>query len=323
MRKKYNTRLWLREGDNEKLKALAQVYRKAYNMGIEVQFNHLTYKQELITAERVNLLIGDFKFSSSKIDLGIIEAGIRDSVEYFHEWWKIRLKSSGMNHEIPSTPGHLHAKNGIFFKTTTNLKVSSKGFVYLPKFGEIKIKELHWVPAGTYKNVKFTFDGVVWSIFLESVIDETPVKTKFLRDSLTIVISEDGSVAIDDFVFPSPLEFDWYDKTSKDIKKVQRKMKKSNPNSKELLNAKDQLSHLNKRAMEQSLAYYKAVVNKILSSKPRNLEIRGVPLFEHASEIAKASKVKILLQVLKAKAERWGIKVTVKGIDSSMFVIKN
>lgn len=323
MGKKYNVRLWLKEGDSKNLKALSQVYRKAYNKGVEVQFNYLTHEQELIPAEKVTLLIGDYKFSSSKIDLGIIEAGIRDSVKYFHEWWNTRLESSSLNHSIPMTPSHLHARNGIFFKTTTNLKVSSKGFIYLPKFGEIKIKELHRVPSGAYKNAKFIFDGVVWDAFLESVIEEEPVKIAFLRDSLTVTVLEDGSVIIDDTVFTSPLEFDWYEKISKEIKRAEKNVKKSNPNSKELVAAKDYLSHLNKRAMRQVLAYYKTIVNRILTSKPRSLKIEGAPLFEHASEIARASKVKILLQVLKAKAERLGIKVTIKGIDNSMFVVKN
>lgn len=326
MGKKYRTRLFLKEGDSEALKELSKVYRKAYNQGIEVQFKHLSYSpdynNQLIPVERVIDLVGNYEFSKNKVDFGIIEAGIRDSVEYFHDWWNKRLTTTSMNKSIPLTPGHLHSRNGIYFKTTTNLKVSNQGFVYIPKYGRIKIKRLHHIPAGTYKNAKVSFDGVVWDIYLESVIDETPIQIEFLRDSLEVLVFENGAVNVEDTTFTSPLEFDWYSKSTREIDKANRMVKESKPYSKEYSSAKSRLSHIKNRLMRQTLAYYKLTVNKILKSKPRNLIIRGEQLFEHTSKTVKDSKVKMFLQVLKSKAERWGIKVTVKGIDNSMFVIK-
>ena len=326
MGKKYRTRLFLKEGDSEALKELSKVYRKAYNQGIEVQFKHLSYSSDysnqLIPVERVIDLIGNYEFSKNKVDSGIIEAGIRDSVEYFHDWWIKRLTTSSMNKSVPLTPGHLHSRNGTYFKTTTNLKVSSKDRVYIPKYGEIKIKRLHYIPAGTYKNAKVSFDGVVWDIYLESVIDETPIQIEFLRDSLEVLVFENGAVNVEDTTFTSPLEFDWFDKSTREISKANKAVKESKPNSREQSSARDKLSHVKSRLMRQTLAYYKLIANKILKSKPRKLTIVGEQLFEHTSKTVKESKVKMFLQVLKSKAERWGINVTVKGIDSSMFVIK-
>ena len=216
MGKKYKTRLLLREGDSEAFKEFSKVYRKAYNQGIEVQFNHLSYSldypNQLIPVEKVMNLIGNYEFSKNRVDSGIIEAGIRDSVEYFHDWWTKRLVTSSMNKLTPLTPRHLHARNGIYFKTITNLKVSSKDRVYIPKYGEIKIKELHWVPAGTYKNAKISFDGAAWDIYLESTIDEEPVQIEFLRDFLEVTVFENGTITVEDRTFKSPLEFKWYSK---------------------------------------------------------------------------------------------------------------
>ena len=326
MGKKYRTRLFLKEGDSEALKELSKVYRKAYNQGIEIQFRHLSYSldysNQLISAERVIDLVRDYEFSKNKIDFGIIEAGIRDSVEYFHDWWNKRLTTSSMNKSVPLTPGHLHSRNGIYFKTTTNLKVSSKDRVYIPKYGEIKIKQLHRVPAGIYKNAKLSFDGVVWNIYLESVIDEEPIQIEFLRDFLDVLVFENGAINVEDTTFTSPLEFEWYSKSTREISKTEDMIKDSAPYSKEYSSARNKLSHLKNKLMRQVLAYYKLVVNKILKSKPRNLTIAGEQFFEHTSKMVKDSKVKMFLQVLKAKAERWGINVTVKGIDNSMFVIK-
>lgn len=326
MGKKYKVRLLINEGDDEALKDLSRIYRKAYNVGIEIQFKHLSYSEDymsqLIPAERVMELIESSKVSFSKIDTGIVEAGIRDSVEYFHSWWLKRLTTHSTKTTVPLTPSHLQARNGIFFKTTSQLKISEQEFIYIPKYGRIKIKNLHRVPPGTYKNIKIEFDGVTWDLMLESAIDEEPVQIEFLKDSLDVEVSEDGSTTVEDMTTTSILEFEWFEKSEKKINSLKKKLKRQKPNSKGFLDTTNKLSHTQRKLMSQITTYYKFVSNRILLGKPRELTIRGAQFFEGDSEISKQSRVKVLLQVLKGKADRMGIKVIIKGIKNEMFVIK-
>lgn len=312
MGKRYKTTLVLEESDNETFNNLSKIYKRIYNETINIQFKYLSYSYPHKLMDKDSILNSysfdnSFKERNLKVDKGIIEKAVELSVLYFHKWWNTKLNTMGTDESIPYTPRHLSFNRGQFFKTSSILKISSKSYLYIPKVGERRLKRLHSVPSGSYKNAKVQFDGKRWVISLESTEEVQPI-TKFLRDNLKVLIGNLGTIFIEEETFESITKSKDYlslnDKLEKAIEDYQNKKSKERDNKIKFLKSK--INNL-------VISYYSHMIKQIVASKPRNLTISTEAIQDIRSAFHKKSGIFFFVTHLKRRAEELGIKVEILG----------
>ena len=316
MGKRYSTTLVLQEGDERLFNKLANSYRKAYNAGIEIQFNHLSYYRQLlhegivlsqVLEARDDLYLRKVSNGTTeiKVDNGIIEKAVSESVKYFHKWWKDRLAKNSEAPEVPYIPNHLLCKHEAFFKTSTILRISSKSYLYIPKLGERRLKRLNSIPSGAFKNAKFEFNGKKWVVQLESTTEVQPI-TEFLRESLEILISDTGTTYIEDSVFNIPTKEDSYKTLEKKLKKVKEEYQETSlENNGKRNQLGNKIKHLKSRINGVKTNYYSRITAQIIACKPRTVLVKVEP----NPNLFKEAGINYFLNNLKRRAKEVGIKV--------------
>ena len=325
MGKRYSTTLILQEGDERLFNELANAYRKAYNAGIEVQFNHLSYYRQLLHEDIVYSQVLEARddlylrkvsngTTEIKVDNGIIEKAVSESVKYFHKWWKDRLIKNSETPEVPYIPRHLLIKQGAFFKTSTILRISSKSYLYIPKLGERRLKKLNSIPSGAFKNAKFEFDGKKWVICLESTSAVQPI-TEFLRESLEVLISDTGTMYIEDSVFNVPTKEDSYKTLERKLRKVKEEYQETSlENNGKRKQLENKIKHLKSRINGVKTNYYSRITAQIIACKPCIVLLR----VEHSPILFKEVGISYFLNNLKRRAKEVGIKVIEEEISSKI-----
>lgn len=312
MGKRYKATLVLEDNDNETFNNLSKIYKRIYNETINIQFKYLSYSypHKLIDKDFIlNSYSFDnfFKERNLKVDKGIIEKAVELSVLYFHKWWNSKLDTVGTDKSIPYTPRHLSFNRGQFFKTSSILKISSKSYLYIPKVGERRLKRLHSVPSGSYKNVEVQFDGKRWVVSLESTEEIQPI-TKFLRDNLEVTVGDLGTIFIEEETFENIIKskdyLDLNNKLEKAIEDYQNKKGKERDNKIKFLKSK--MNNL-------VISYYSRMIKHIIASKPRNLTISTEAIQDIRSAFHKKSGILFFVTHLKRRAEELGIKVETLG----------
>jgi hypothetical protein len=316
MGKRYSTTLILQEGDERLFNRLANSYRKAYNAGVEVQFKYLSYHRQLLQKDTVYNQVLEARdklylrkvsngTTEIKVDDGIIESAVSESVKYFHKWWKDRLTKNSESPEVPYIPRHLLIKQGAFFKTSTILRISSKSYLYIPKLGERRLKKLKSVPSGAFKNAKFEFNGKKWVIYLESTSAIQPI-TEFLRESLEVLISDTGTMYIEDSVFKVPTKEDSYKTLERKLRKVKEEYQETSiENNGKRGQLENKIKHLKSRINGVKTSYYSRIAAQIVACKPRIVLLR----VEHNLTLFKEAGINYFLNNLKRRAKEVGIKV--------------
>lgn len=329
MGKQYRTTLDLKEGEEKIIRALCLSYRGIYNKAIDIQFYYLSYSKDhtLVDEETIEKDIKEFQgvedWYPKKLDNGIVEGALKKGIKSFRRWWKEKVQS-----HCSSTwtyPRHLSLAKAFHFYTSTHLNVSKGGFVYFPKVGRIKLEESHYVPEGYYKNVKVQFDGKKWRIQFEDLNDEIE-KIDFLMESLEVSVDEDGIIYVGEIHFNNIIEGDTYTELSSRLSYLRDKLKEARAESQNDMCKKiaNNIMYTKTKMKDVKAAYFRDVSKKILNGKPKNLIIRASydseTLERLDSSYLRASSTEFFLNMLKKKAERMGIKVTFKGIDSSIFI---
>lgn len=312
MGKRYKTTLVLEDNDNETFNNLSKIYKRIYNETIDIQFKYLSYSYPHKLIDK-DFILNSYSFDNSfkernlKIDKGIIEKAVELSVLYFHKWWNTKLNTTGGDKSVFYTPRHLSFNRGQFFKTSSILKISSKSYLYIPKVGERRLKRLHSVPSGSYKNVEVRFDGKRWVVSLESTEEVQPI-TKFLRDNLKVTIGDLGTIFIEEDTFENITKskdyLDLNNKLEKAIEDYQNKKGKERDNKIKFLKSK--MNNL-------VISYYSRMIKQIIASKPRNLAISTEAIQDIRSAFHKKSGILFFVTHLKRRAEELGIKVEILG----------
>lgn len=312
MGKRYKTTLVLEKEDDKTFNSLSKIYRRIYNEVIDIQFKYLSYSYPHKLIDK-DFILNSYSFDNSfkernlKVDKGIIEKAVELSVLYFHKWWNSKLDTVGMDKSISYTPRHLSFNRGQFFKTSSIFKISSKGYLYIPKVGERRLKRLRSVPSGSYKNVEVQFDGKRWVVSLESTEEIQPI-TKFLRDNLMITVGDLGTVFIEEETFENITKskdyLDLNNKLEKAVEDYQNKKGKERDNKIKFLKSK--MNNL-------VISYYSRMIKQIIASKPRNLTISTEAAQDIHSAFHKKSGILFFVTHLKGRAEELGIKVETLG----------
>lgn len=313
MGKRYKTILRLKEEDNQTFTTLSNTYRNVYNTAIEIQFSYLSYQHRLLSEEELLDKIFEKKKSLQieKIDKGIVLKASLEALRYFNEWWNKRCSTPAMDMSVHYTPKHLSPKQGSFFKTSSILKISSKGYLYIPKVGERRLKRLHSIPSGSYKNIKVEFDGKRWIVSLESTIDVQPI-TNFLRDKLEVQIGDSGTIFIEEVAFDNVTESEPYIDLSFKLNQAKDNYLGATDN-KQKNNWENRIKFLKSKINNLKASYYSRIIKQIIASKPRNLIISAEAIQDLYSSYHKRAGTPFFITYLKRRAEEVGIQVEVLG----------
>lgn len=314
MGKKYKTILKLKEEDNNLFTTLSNVYRNIYNVAIEIQFSYLSYQHQLLLEEElIDKIFEKKKFLQiEKVEKGIVVKACLEASRYFQKWWDKRCTTPGMDKSVSYTPRHLSPEQGSFFKTSSILKISSKGYLYIPKVGERRLKKLHSVPSGSYKNAKVEFDGKRWVVSLESTIEVKPI-TNFLRDELQIQIGDLGTIFIEEAVFENVIESEPYLELTHKLDQAKENYQGVTDN-KQKNNWENRIKFLKSKMNNFKASHYNRIIKQIVNSKPRNLIISAEAVQDLYSSYHKKVGTPFFITYLKRRAEEVGIHVEILGV---------
>lgn len=329
MGKQYRTTLDLKEGEDLAIRALCIIFRGIYNKALDIQFENLSSAKhsELLDETSVLKEVNDYKGTEDwypkKLDEGIVQEAIHKATLSFKRWWSEKMNSSSSSWTYPR---HLSMTRAFHFYTSSQLNVSKGSFIYFPKVGRFKLSENHYIPEGYYKNCKVQFDGKKWRIVLEDLNDEVE-EIEFLRESLEVSLNDEGEIIVGEISFRNIIEGDTYIDLGYKLENLREMFKEAPHQSNRRKKLANSIMYTKTKMKDIKATYFRNVSKKILASKPRNLIISADQYSEHVkgfdSTYLNTSSTKFFVKMLKKKAERMGIKVTFKGIDSSIFVNEN
>ena len=329
MGKQYRTTLDLKEGEDLAIRALCVAFRGIYNKAIDIQFENLSstktnqFLDESQVLQEVNSYRGIEDWYPKKLDEGIVQEAVHKAILSFKRWWNEKIKSSD---SAWTYPRHLSMTRAFHFYTSSQLNVSKGSFIYFPKLGRFKLAENHYIPEGYYKNCKVQFDGKKWRISLEDLNEEIE-ETEFLRESLEVSLNDEGEILVGEISFRNIIEGDTYIDLGYKLENLREMFKEAPRQSNKRKKLANSIMYIKTKMNDVKATYFRNVSKKILASKPRNLIISADQYSEHIrdfdSTYLNTSSTKFFVKMLKKKAERMGIKVTFKGINSSIFVCEN
>ena len=284
MSKVYSTSLKVDMETFDFLRKCCSSYCGIFNTAIDIQLHEYFYganRREQIMSYDTLLKKVEETNNYLKLDKGIVQKATASSLAHFQDWLTKRLANSIS--ETSSLPSHM--KNKKYFRTSSILKVSKGGYVYLPKFGRIKLAENDYVPLGSYKNVTVTLEGSRWYISLESL--EESQEEYELSGTLEVHIDKKLNISFEDNYYSSILEDERYQEAFTKWKKLSKKLKRQieantivNEKGNKVLNPSKSMKLTRKQLERNSIrmknlgrTYYQTIVKAILMKQPETLVI--------------------------------------------------
>ena len=326
MGKTYKTKLNIKSSKvREALKEMSGIYRKMFNVGMDIQFYKMVYssgpEDHLMTSTFVHdvIKVGEKELYPyiSSVDSGIIKRASRASNASFRRWYFLRETR---------LPVYKARKEAMGFSTTSKVKVFYD-HISFPKLGDLKLYEKGYIPQGkSYKNVSFSYDGKDWWVSLEAC-EKSEVQE--LQGALKVSTDLKGNVTLGDKTFLNIIESDSYKaqkaKRAKLVKKLKRQ-KESNVQysgagkrlirtSRNMMKTRERIQQISAKMKEIKLNFFKKVAHEVARIKPKELQMLSLidARLEHQgylSRYLRESGTWDLLGVIKHRAEALGSKIT-------------
>ena len=331
MGKTYKTKLNIKSARvREALKEMSGIYRKMFNVGMDIQFHRMTYsnrtESNLMSSTFVHKVIkaGEKELYPyiSSVDSGITRRASGASNAAFRRWYNKRYTIG----EESRLPVYKARKDGLGFSTTSKVKVFYD-HISFPKLGDLKLYEKGYIPQGKiYKNVSFSYDGKDWWVSLEAC-EKSEVQE--LQGVLKVSSDLKGNVTLGDKTFSNIIESNSYKaqkaKRAKLVKKLKRQ-KESNVQysstgkrlirtSRNMMKTRERIQRISAKMKEIKLNYFKKVAHEVARTKPRELQMLSLvdARLRHQgylSRYLRESGTRDLLGIIKHRAEALGSEVT-------------
>ena len=314
----------------EAFKRMAGIYRKIFNVGIDLQFYRLTFssstKSHLLNSTFLHKVVkaGEQELYPyiSTVDCGISKKASDNSNYSFKRWYYNKWHSL----EGKRLPDHMARKDGINFATASKIKVFYD-HISIPKVGDIKLYEKGYIPQGKmYKNVSFSFDGKDWWVTLEAC-EKSEVEEN-LQGSLKVTTDKKGNVTIGDKTFTNVIETESYKaqkkKRAKLVKKLHRQ-KKANTlinqcgkrvirTSRNMMRTRKRVQLVSSKMKEIKKDYFRKVATEVARTKPEELQMLSLldVRLSHGNYLSRyyrESGTRELLSMIRRKAESIGTRV--------------
>ena len=332
MGKIFHTKLNIKSNKiKEAFKSMAGIYRKMFNVGMDIQFYRMSYafepEDQLISSTLVHKVVKVGEKEQypyiSKVDCGITKRAVNNSNHSFKRWYHLRETH---------LPVYMARKDGMKFSTTSKVKVFYD-HINLPKVGDVKLYEKGYIPQGkTYKNTTFSYDGKNWWISLE-VCDESettqkPVNESFDTETIKVTSDMKGNVSVGDTVFLNVVENGNYKvqkaKRASLMKKLRRQKeanteypygKKTIRTSRNMMKTRARIKAISSKMKEIKKDYFRKVACEVARTKPRELQMLSLADVRrnHQSYLTRylrESGTSELLNMIKRKAESIGSIIT-------------
>ena len=311
---------------SEAFKKMAGIYRKIFNVGLDIQFYRATYN-----AVENHLIDADFLYKVvkvgekecypyiSKVENGISRKASDHSKYSFWRWYK--MKETRL-------PVYKARKEGMSFATNTRIKVFYD-HIHIPKVGKVKLYEKGYIPQGkVYKNVSFSYDGKNWWISLEACEKVECCPKKDLKGTVKVTSDMQGNVAIGDVTFANVIEKDNYKALKKKRAKLVKKMKRQKEantsypygkkivrTSRNMVKTRNRIQLISSKMKEIKKDAFRKIASEVARTKPKELQmlsLNDVRLNRQAylSRYLRESGTRELLSMIKRRAESIGSKVT-------------
>ena len=312
----------------ETLKRMAGVYRKIFNVGMDIQFYRMAFNAQFPECQLMSstfthkvMKAGEKLYPYiSQVEAGISKKAINNSNLSFKRWYHTRETR---------LPVYKARKDGMNFSTTSKVKVFYD-HISIPKLGNIKLYEKGYIPQGkVYKDVSFSYDGKNWWITLEACEKSEALKTPSLNGTLTVTSDLRGNVALGNKVFTNVIEEKNYKaqkvKRAKLIKKLKRQ-KESNTfyskstgkrvvrTSRNMMKTRQRIQLVSSKMKEIKKDNFRKIANEVARTKPQELQMLSLIDVRrncqgYLSRYLRESGTRELMSMIKRKAEAIGSKV--------------
>lgn len=314
----------------EALKRMAGTYRKVFNVGVDLQFDKMSYaldpKNYLFNSTDLYKEMKSKKENYpyiSQVDSGISKEAINNSNHSFKMWYFKRMHHSGG----ALLPSYKARKEGMNFSTTSKIKVFYD-HISIPKLGDIKLYEKGYIPQGkTYRNISFSHDGKNWWITLEAC--EKSEVAQDLQGTLKVAVDNKGNITLGDKIFSNVIEQGNYkaqkQKRAKLMKKLNRQ-KKANSScnisgkkvirtSRNMMKTRNRVQIISSKMKEIKKDNFRKIASEVARTKPQELQLLSLIDVRrnyqgYLSRYLRESGTRELLSMIKRKAESIGSKVT-------------
>lgn len=311
---------------SEALKNMAGIYRKVFNVGIDLQFYRMSYalnpEDYLLNSTFLHqvMKVGEKELYPyiSKAECGILRKAINNSNHFFKRWYNLRETR---------LPVYKARKDGMNFSTTSKIKVFYDR-ISIPKVGDIKLYEKGYIPQGKiYTNVSFSYDGKSWWVSLEAC--EKSEVEQDLQGTLKISVNSNGEVETGDKTFFNIIEAENYKLQKRKRAKLMRKLnrqKKANSlcgqngkkvirTSRNMMKTRNRVQQISSKMREIKKDYFRKVANEVARTKPQELQMLSLldvrkSHENYLSRFFRESGTRELLNMIKRKAESIGSRVT-------------
>ena len=311
---------------NEALKNMAGIYRKVFNVGMDLQFYRMSYaldpKDKLLNSTFLHKVLKAGEKERypyiSKAECGVLRKAINNSNYSFRRWF---------NSKETRLPVYKARKDGMNFSTTSKIKVFYD-HISIPKVGDVKLYEKGYIPQGkVYTNVSFSYDGKSWWVSLEAC--EKSEVEQDLQGTLKISVNSNGEIEAGDKTFFNIIEAENYRLQKRKRAKLMRKLnrqrkanslcgqngKKVIRTSRNMMKTRNRVQQISSKMREIKKNYFRKVANEVARTKPQELQMLSLSDVRKnhenfLSRFFRESGTRELLNMIKRKAESIGSRVT-------------
>ena len=310
----------------ESFKQAAGIYRKIFNVGMDLQFYRMSmafeHKDQVINSTFLHKVVKAGEETRypyvSKVDSGIIKKASNNSNYSFKRWYFARETR---------LPVYKARKEGMNFATTSKIKVFYD-HINIPKIGNVKLYEKGYIPQGqSYKNANFSYDGKNWWISLE-VCDKSETTQKpeneFLCNSLKVTADMKGNISLGNTTFSNVIENDNYKKQKRKRASLMKKLKRQKEansivsggkkvirTSRNMMKTRARIKAISSKMREIKKDYFRKVTNELARIKPRETQLLAMNEIRsnhqgYLSRYLRESGTRDLMSMIRRKAEALG-----------------
>lgn len=286
-KKIYKTKLKISKKQETLFKQMAGVYRKAFNLGIDMQDFRVTFSNHnpseyfISGTQLLKCMKEEEKHRPymSTVDCGIVTRATFNSNLSFKRWYNLYTIGKAKTR----LPKYLSRKKDIpHFGTSTPLKVFHD-HIEIPKVGKVSLYERGYIPQGKkYSNASFSYDGKNWWITLE--VQERVNNVEPLTDrALTLSLERNGDLTLNDSVISNVINSENYLKQKAKHKKLMKKYKRQALNnsiittrtvvrtSRGMMKTRKALLHSSKKLENIKKDYFRKKANEVARTKPKEI----------------------------------------------------